>query len=137
MKRLTFGAWVYYISEDHKPLPKEKCGKWMYFFEENREFASKICEKAVEEKVVFEAKHSDNKSGVACFYLNCDDMAGHKKIIEFFLKNNLIRQTKTGKLYNISYKLDNQTRNGEYGGKFESEIKLERFIDLVTREWKI
>lgn len=136
MKTLTIGPWIYYVSDEYKPLSKEKCGKWMYFFE-NRKFVENICKKAIEEKAIIEAKHSADETGVACFYLNSDDVPGHKKIIEFFLTNNLIRQTKTGKLYNISYKLDKQTRNGEYGEDFKAEIKLDQFVDLITREWKI
>lgn len=37
---------------------------------------------------------------------NDDDIDGHRRDIEFFLKNNLIRKTKKGKLYNISFKND-------------------------------
>lgn len=136
MKIVKLGEWVYYLEEEHELLSDENAGKWMYFFDD-REFAEYICKKAIEEKVVLEAKHSADETGVACFYLNSDDVPGHKKIIEFFLTNNLIRQTKTGKLYNISYKLDKQTRNGEYGEDFKAEIKLDQFLDLITREWKI
>ena len=48
------------------------------------------------------------------------------------MDNNLIRKTKAGKLYNISFKYDNQTRAGEYGTAFTGEIKLEHFVDLQT-----
>ena len=135
MNTLKLGNWIYYISDEHKPIAKEKCGKWMYFFD-SREFAENICKKAIEEKVVSEVKHSDDKTGVICFYLAFDDIPNHKKVIEFFLKNDLIRHTRSGKLYNISFKFDSQTRNGEYGTDFMAEIKLEHFIDLCTKEWK-
>ena len=62
-------------------------------------------------------------------------MESHKKVIQFFLDNDMIQKTKTGKLYNISFKLDDQTRAGEYGEMFQSEIKLEQFLDLYTGEW--
>ena len=52
------------------------------------------------------------------------------------MENNLIQKTKAGKLFNISFKLDDQTRAGEYGADFKSEIKLADFIDLYTGEWK-
>ena len=39
--------------------------------------------------------------GVSCFYLNDDDLEGHRRVIEFFIKNDLIRKSKKGKLYNI------------------------------------
>lgn len=48
----------------------------------------------------------------------------------------MIQKTKTGKLYTISFKHDDQTRAGEYGEMFQSEIKLEQFLDLYTGEWK-
>ena len=47
----------------------------------------------------------------------------------------MIQRTKKGKLYNISFKLDNQTRSGEYGEAFKSSIKLSNFINLDTEEW--
>ena len=130
--------WFFYINvEEAKKFDAHKVGKWMYFFNDE-EFASKICSLAVENNIVAEAKHSTNSpngSGVCCFYLNCDDDFTHKKIISFFLDNNLIRRTKTGKLYNISFKLDDQTRAGQYGDDFKSEIKLSNYIDLETGEF--
>ena len=50
-------------------------------------------------------------------------------------KLNLIRKTKTGKYYNISFKLDRQTEAGEYGDDYKGTIKLSDFIDLTTGEW--
>lgn len=127
-------GWVFYISEEAVNLDKHKCGKWMYFFED-RQFVEKICTEAVNKGIVVEAKHSDAGNGVACFYLNFDDTAAHRKTIQYFINNNLIRRTKAGKLYNISFKLDDQTRAGEYGKDFQAEIKLEKFINLETGEW--
>lgn len=126
-------AWVYYRSntEQHD---SNKCGKWMYFFD-NKEFVANICENAVKNNIVSTSKHSNNETGVACFYLNHDDIETHKRVISYFIENNLIRRTKDGRLHNISFKLDSQTKNGEYGDKFNSEIKLSNFIDLYTGEW--
>ena len=128
-------GWVYYVGETANNLERHKCGKWMYFFSDI-EFAQKICQEAVETGIVAEAKHSDASEGVCCFYSNCDDFESHKKTIQFFIQNDLIRRTKNGKYYNISFKLDDQTRAGEYGDLFHSDIKLEHFIDLTTGEWK-
>ena len=136
MSILKIGPWIYYVSEEVKFIPKDKCGKWMYFFE-NREFVESVCKKAIEEKAILEVKHSDDETGVACFYLNGDDIEAHKKILEFFLANGLIRRTKTGKLFNISFKYDRQTLSGEYGQDFKAQLKLEHFLDLTTGEWKI
>ena len=50
------------------------------------------------------------------------------------MDNDLIRKTKAGKYYNISFKFDDQTRAGEYGSDFEGKIKLEAFYRLSNRE---
>lgn len=135
MKILNQFGWVYYLNEDtFNTLTDDKCGKWMYFFS-NKEYASEVCSKAIENNIVVQSKHSDANEGVACFYLEIDDIDTHKAIISFFIENNLIRKTKTGKLYNISFKLDNQTRTQEYGADFVSELKLEKFVNLQTGEW--
>lgn len=126
-------GWVHYVSEFYK-FDADKSGKWMYFFKD-KEFASKVCEDAVKRNIVGESKHTDDKEGVACFYLNCDDIETHKKIISFFIENNLIARTKSGRLSNISFKLNNQTSAGEYGDKFHSEITLSKFIDLYSGKW--
>jgi hypothetical protein len=136
MQVLSLFGWVVYISKNAKEIDKHKCGKWMYFFGD-KDFAAKICQEAVETGVVSEAKHSDDSTGVCCFYLDGDDIFAHKKVIQFFLDHDLIRRTKKGKLYNISFKFDDQTRAGEYGDGFHSEIKLDSFLELESGEWKI
>lgn len=118
------------------PQIYNKLGKWMYFYN-NKEFVAKMCEEAVKNHVVKEAKHEDAEKGVACFYLNYDDIDGHKRVITYFLENNLIQKTKEGRLYNISFKLDRQTLANEYGDDFHSNIKLENFINLDTGEWRL
>jgi hypothetical protein len=94
-----------------------------------------LCRRAVNDGVVVEAKHSDASRGVACFYLNCDDEAAHRRTIEFFVEHGLIRKTKAGRFYDISFKLDSQTESGEYGSGFQAEIRLSDFIDLDTGKW--
>ena len=132
-------GWFWYLSGKEDILISEKCGKWMNFFND-QEFAKNICQKAIDEEVCFECKCSDleligEKTGVICFYLNCDDIENHKRVIQFMMANDLIRKTKTGRYYNNSFKFDDQTRAGEYGSDFEGKIKLEQFIDLETGEW--
>lgn len=129
--KLTLGGWVVYLSGREFELEKHKCGKWMHFFN-SKDFAERVCEEAVSKKICAEAKHTDAPTGVCCFYLNCDDVEAHKKVIKYFIDNSLIRKTKTGKLYNIAFKLDDQTRAGEYGSDFKAEIKLDKFVDLNT-----
>lgn len=138
-KEIEFGVWYYYLSGEEDKLVTEKCGKWMYFFE-NQEFTKDICKKAIDEKVCYECKCTNLEAkgetkGVACFYLNADDIENHKRVIQFMLDNNLIPKTKSGRFYNNSFKLDSQTQAGEYGSDFEGKIKLESFIDLKTGKW--
>lgn len=143
MKTIQQGGWVFYVGDDvAEKIDRDKCGKWMYYFDNQHiDFAKKICKEAVEKKIVAESKHTDiehinTPTGVCCFYLNGDDLQAHKRTIQYFIDNSLIRKTKTGKLYNISFKYDYQTRAGKYGDDFKSEIKLESFLNLETGEWK-
>ena len=134
------GVWCCYSTEKEKFLKPDKCGKWMIFFSEE-DFAKKICSMAVEEKVCYACKCSNlsltkEKTGVICFYINYDDIEYQSRIINFMLNNNLIQRTKEGKLYNLSFKFDTQTINGEYGENFTGRIKLDNFIDLDTGRWK-
>lgn len=133
MKTVNIGPWTYYIN-GLPTLNEHKTGKWMYFFGD-KDRVKKLCKNAVNSGVVSEAKHSNAPSGVACFYLEYDDIATHKKVINFFLQNDMIQRTKSGKLYNISFKLDDQTRVGEYGDKFHGKITLSNFLNLNTGEW--
>ena len=133
MRKLHAERWTYYL-DDEDNLSFAKCGKWMYF-PNDLAFAEKICRQAVEEKIVSQAKHSDDGQ-CCCFYLNGDDIPGHKRVIEYFLNNNLISKTKAGRYRNISFKFDMQTRAGEYGKDFSAKIKLSDFLDLETGRFK-
>lgn len=144
-KKMDIANWTFYVDVDrHDELKTDKCGKWMYFFDSSEQgiaFAKSVCEEAVKSGVAVETKHTHElfvsmiSSGVCCFYCDGSNIEAHKKIISFFLENNMIRKTKTGKLYNISFKYDSQTRDGEYGEEFESSIKLKDFLNLETGEW--
>ena len=134
MRVIKKPAWVYYLADTDPHFDETKVGKWMYFFGD-RQFVEKICREAIEQNIVEECKHSNADDGVSCFYLNDDDLEGHRRVIEFFIKNDLIRKTKKGKLYNISFKHDTQTLAGEYGDDYHSDIKLEEFVNLETGEW--
>lgn len=132
-------GWYWYLSGKENILDAHKCGKWMYFFD-NQEMAQQICEKAIETGTCYECKCSDleaqaTDTGVICFYLNGDDIENHRRVIQFMIDNDLIRKTKTGRYYNNSFKFDDQTRAGEYGADFEGKIKLSDFINLITGEW--
>lgn len=136
---LNYGGWYWFLSGNEKLLDKDKCGKWMSFFDDQA-FAKKICKKAVSEGVCHECKCTDlkkrkEKTGVICFYQNGDDIENHRRIIRFMMENNLIPKTKAGRFYNISFKFDSQTRAGQYGADFEGKIRLDQFIDLKTGKW--
>lgn len=140
LKIIEIGEWKVYLKPKNHNLEKNKTGKWMHFFNvDNKSYIDEKCKEAVESDVVCEAKFSfknkDNKSGVACFYINGDDIDAHKRVISFFLKNRLIPKTKKGLYTNISFKYDNQTRASEYGTDFEPKISLSKFINLETGEW--
>ncbi|MDR0325481.1 MAG: hypothetical protein LBI19_05225 [Oscillospiraceae bacterium] len=133
MKKYKIANWVCYIGDDQS-FDDNKVGKWMYFFSDKK-LVDKFCKDAIKNKIVVHSKYSDADEGVACFYLHYDDIETHKKLLHFFIDNNLIRKTKAGRLYNISFKLDNQTRAGEYNKEFHSEIKLSKFVDLDSGKW--
>ena len=135
-------GWCWFCSGQEAVLDPDKCGKWMFRFEDWQfEFAKEICQAAIDTNVCYKAKCSDleatwwKETGVVCFYANGDDIDNHRRIINFMLENNLIRKTAGGRFYNESFKFDEQTRNGEYGVNFVGKIKLEQFINLDTGEW--
>ncbi len=135
IERICLGGWEFFLSNPHPLYDDTKVGKWLYC-SDDPERCREIVSKAVKTGVVKEAKYSFPNGGVCCFYLHIDDLEGHKRVINFFLDNDMIKRTKAGKLYNISFKLDSQTRNCEYGHEFHSELKLEQLMDLSTGKWK-
>ena len=150
MQIISNEAWIFFLADgylEEKIDENATMGKWMFFFNSSCiEAVEDICAKAIEQKVLKECKCSnpdgaefrlyDNSQGVACFYCDYNDEAAHKRILKYFIENNLIRKTKSGKLYNVSFKLDEQTENGEYGKDFKGAIKLDRFVDLTTGKFK-
>ncbi|OUO60199.1 hypothetical protein [Olsenella sp. An270] len=135
--------WVYYIDTERvNELNLKRCGKWMYMTAD-LEHAEKLVREAVITGAVIEAKRSTaahmalsrSGTGVCCFYLNGDDAKAHHRAIEFLLGHNLVRRTKAGRLYNVSFKFDEQTRAGEYGDDFHAKICLADFVDLDTGEF--
>ena len=119
--RIDDPFWSYYIDRKAAPgLDERRCGKWMAFFS-GLPRAEEVCAKAVLSGAVAECKHTSapivraEKTGVMCFYLNGDDRVAHRRVLSFMIENGLIRKTKTGRLFNIAFKYDDQTRAGEYG----------------------
>ena len=139
MQELNLPGWIFFVPDDSIPeYEQNKVGKWMYFYRDpdGFEFSKKMCKLAVESGITLEAKVSDNIfQGVSCFYTEVDDIKTHKKIINFFIEHKMIRRTKAGKLYDISFKLDKQTIAGQYNESYKPELKLSEFINLTTGEW--
>ena len=135
MNITTTDNWIFFTNENCKYLDTLKIGKWMvYFSEVSREYIMEMCRNAVSNNIVPEAKVAIS-GDIACFYLNIDEIEYHRKCINFMLENNLIRKTKAGRYYNISFKRDMQTIRGEYGNNFIPQLKLENFINLDNGEW--
>ena len=67
MQVQKLGGWVFYIGDHADQLDREKCGKWMHFFND-KSFAASVCREAVLSGIVAEAKHTDESTGVCCFY---------------------------------------------------------------------
>lgn len=136
MKIFYDDCWVYYVCDDYVVGDRLKNGKWMYFFDD-RKFVEKICKMAIKQKIVKSLKFSNDEKGVVCFYMNGEDVLSHKRVLAFFLSNDLIRHRKNGNLYNVAFKFDHQTRSDEYGENFKAQITLSQFVDLATGEFKI
>lgn len=135
MKIYEYDDWHHYAIDNLviDNFVKDITGKWMYFFD-NHDFINAICEEAIQSNVIPLCKHSADATGVACFYLPLSDYEGHLRVIDFFLKKNLIALTRTGRLYNISFKLDIQTLQNKYGKDFNAFLRLKDFLDLNTRK---
>lgn len=106
----------------------------MYFFY-NRDFVDRVCSEAVERKIVNSAKYSNDIKGVACFYINGDDLVAHKRVLNYFFEKHLIPKGKYSKFRDISFKFDSQTLLGKYGKDFHARIRLSDFVDLETGRW--
>ncbi len=132
-------AWEWYYSKNYKRTENAFSGKWMHFFNVDAlEYIRNVCIKSIEEEILQVCKHTSEyklsieKSGVICFYIDGMNDDQHRKVLKFMLDNGLIPRTKSGKLYNIAFKFDTQSRNGEYGTDFEAKINLSKYVDLET-----
>lgn len=126
-------TWIVYIDDEFdicNEIDKQKYGKWLVPFT-NKNLIDRICQETVDLfGIVKEAKYTNNNKGMACFYLECDDIETHKSIISYLLDNNCLPKTRSGRFKNLAFKLNAQTYAGEYGENFKSQIHLKQFIDL-------
>lgn len=142
-------GWFWYGKDIPEKQPfndSDNVGKFMTFTPGgiSDELQEKII-KAIHEEVTPLIKHSDpnidksifnpraNKGDVVVWY-STDNKEDLKRLAKFLIDNDLIQKTKTGKLYNISFKYDSQTVKGEYGEEFVPKITLSDLADLNTGE---
>jgi hypothetical protein len=135
--------WVWYASPDYHTKPT--VGKFMTFGKGDISIdLQHLILDAIKQNVTPLVKHTNIESGfknpnakdddwVVCWYSN-DDTNSLKTLAKYLVDNNLVQKTKNGKLYNISFKYDSQTRNAEYGDSFTAKITLSDFLDLNTGE---
>mgnify|MGYP001742377701 FL=1 len=55
-----------------------------------------------------------------------------KRVLRYMIDTNKVQKTKSGRLYNISYKFNAQSQASLTGDKFVALIKLEDYVDLHT-----
>lgn len=141
-------GWCYYGTNTVQyPAFKEtdNIGKFMTF---GKGFIAnglqKLILKAIEQGITPLIKHTDTNarefllsrdgSWVIVWY-STDKEKDLKKLAEFLIDHSLVPLTKSGNYYNISFKYDEQTRNGEYGEQFKASISLKDLMDLNTGEF--
>jgi hypothetical protein len=139
-------GWYYYAEIGVKKNPfseSDNVGKFMTFGKgEITDETQALILKAIEQGATPLVKHTnpstvelnpyaDGDSWVIVWY-STDEKESLKKLASFLTENGLIPKTKAGRYYNISFKYDNQTQNGEYGEAFKAAIKLEDLMDLNT-----
>ncbi|GED03417.1 hypothetical protein [Bacillus atrophaeus] len=75
--------------------------------------------------------HSKDGSWVIVWY-STDEKKDLKGLAKYLISNGLVPKTKSGKYCSISFKYDEQTRNGEYGEQFNASISQKDLMDLNT-----
>ncbi|MGD7047037.1 hypothetical protein FZC83_02175 [Rossellomorea marisflavi] len=132
------------IPEKQPFSEQDKVGKFTTFTNQITEDIQKKIVKAVNEGAAKLVKHSDPaidksmyqgaRDGEAIIWYSNDEKENLTKLGKFLVDNGLVPKTKAGRLYNLSFKYDSQTRNNEYGDNFKAEIKLADLINLNTGE---
>ena len=130
-------------------------GKWMAFFTDDAfDFCQKICKEAIKTGVVDICKLTNPSSKelkqslglpssrteglVICFYVDSKDKECNNRVLHFMIEKNLIQRTKKGRLYNISFKFNEQTTNNQFTDNhaFEAKIRLSDYMDLDKEYFK-
>ncbi|MFH0068407.1 hypothetical protein [Peribacillus sp. NPDC056705] len=140
------GGWCYYGNNTaQNPSFKEtdNVGKFMTYGQGDlSNEMQELILKAIKQGITPLIKHTDldtldfnprskDSSWVIVWYSN-DEEKALKGLAKFLIDHGLVAKTKSGRYYNISFKYDKQTRNGEYAEQFKSSISLKDLIDLNT-----
>ncbi|QAS52794.1 hypothetical protein [Halobacillus litoralis] len=143
------GGWCFYgINTVHSPAFKEtdNVGKFMTYGKGDiSNEMQELILKAIKQGITPLIKHTDlntiglnpnSKDGSwVIIWYSTDEEKDLRSLAQFLIKHGLVPKTKAGRYYNIPFKYDKQTRNGEYGEQFKSSISLGDLIDLNTGEF--
>ncbi|MED1012110.1 hypothetical protein [Bacillus mycoides] len=101
--------------------------------------------KAIEQGITTLVKHTDpdtagfnpfvKDGSLAIMWYSTDEKENLKKLAKFLIDHGLVPKNKNGNYRNISFKYDEQTRNGEYGEEFKASISLKDLMDVATGEF--
>lgn len=58
-------------------------------------------------------------------------MEGHQRVLRYILDSELIRKTKSGKLYDISFNYDSQTYAGKHKGSVFTGVSKHSLVPHV------
>ncbi|MUV38772.1 hypothetical protein JNUCC1_02643 [Lentibacillus sp. JNUCC-1] len=146
------GGWCYYgVNTAQNPAFKDTdhVGKFMTFGKGDiSNDTQEIILKAIKQGVTPLIKHTDpetqevnsyakdaSKDDWVIIWYSTDEDKHLKGLAKFLIDHGLVRKTKTGRYYNISFKYDTQTQKGEYGEQFKPPIALKDLMDLNTGEF--
>ena len=124
------GPWIYFIG--NKDMIEKESGKWILH---NHYFDDAITILHILSTMGYNCKCAtvgimQDMTVPMIIYCEPDDI----KIVNIMVKLDLIQKTKSGKLFNIAYKFNDQTRSGEYGNSFTAKVTLSDYVNLDTGE---
>ncbi|MRB30586.1 hypothetical protein COD76_28005 [Bacillus cereus] len=139
------GGWCWYGSYTFKET--DNVGKFMTFVKDDiSDELQELILQAIKRDVTPFVKHTNpgilkpfnpyaKDRTLAVIWYSTDEEKALKNLAKFLIDNGLVPKTKAGKYYNIPFKYDEQTRNGEYGEQFKASISLKDLMDLTTGEF--
>ena len=139
----VLGKWMFYATDQvYKVNPV--AGEWLIFFgEQSYKYISNLCQMAVEQGYVKQAKHNSledlrqHNHGVACFRIdnaNGINRQEHIRLLKFLKNNRALKINKNGKYVNIRFK-EVSDGTGTHKGHEWNGFTLDAFMDLNTGEF--